>query len=64
MNGFAAGPITASNPSYLGTTVRTPNTLYSWWTLPTPGSGVSLNGTTWYRAPQTDIPTSNGTARP
>jgi polygalacturonase len=64
INGFAAGPITASNPSYLGTTVGTPTTLYSWWTLPTPGSGVSLNGTTWYKAPQTDIPTSNGTARP
>jgi polygalacturonase len=64
INGFAAGPITASNPSYIGTTVGTPTSLYSWWTLPTPGSGVSLNGTTWYKAPQTDIPTSNGTARP
>ena len=64
MNGFAAGPITASNPSYLGTTVGTPATLYSWWTLPSPGNGASLNGTTWYSAPQTDMPTSNGTARP
>jgi len=64
INGFAAGPITASNPSYIGTTVGAPTAVYSWWTLPSPGNGASLNGTTWYRAPQTDMPTSNGTARP
>jgi len=64
VNGFAAGPITASNPSYIGTLVGTPTSLYSWWTLPSPGNGPTLNGTTWYKTPQTDIPTSNGVARP
>jgi polygalacturonase len=62
--GTGTGANRFSGPSYIGTTVGTPTTLYSWWTLPTPGNGVSLNGTTWYKAPQTDIPTSNGTARP
>jgi polygalacturonase len=37
---------------------------YEWWNLPTPGNGASVNGTTWYNAPYTDIPTSNGTPRP
>jgi len=69
INGFAAGPITASNPSYVNSTTK-----YCWWNsgvapytctaFPTPGNGTSLNGTTWYAAPQTDIPTSNGPARP
>ena len=36
----------------------------SWWTEPSPGNGVTVNGTTWYLAPYTDIPTSNGTPRP
>jgi polygalacturonase len=36
----------------------------SWWTLPPPAIGVTVNGTTWYREPYTDIPTSNGTPRP
>jgi len=66
MGGFAAGPITASNPSYIGLIANTgtPASLYSWWTLPSPGNGATLNGTTWYNAPQTDMPTSNGTGRP
>jgi polygalacturonase len=72
INGFAAGPITASNPSYVDS-VQSPTTQNCWWSpgppnsctaFPSPGSGVSLNGTTWYLAPQTDIPTSNGPARP
>jgi polygalacturonase len=62
--GTGTGTTRFDGPSYIGTSVGTPTTKYSWWTLPTPGSGVSLNGTTWYKAPQTDIPTSNGTARP
>jgi polygalacturonase len=70
--GFAAGPITASNPSYVNN-VQNPATKNCWWNpggafpctaFPTPGNGVSLNGTQWYLAPQTDIPTSNGPARP
>ncbi len=44
--------------------VGSPTAKYSWWTLPTPGNGATVNGTTWYRAPQADIPTSNGTVRP
>ena len=36
----------------------------SWWTETPPGNGVTVNGTTWYPAPYTDIPTSNGTPRP
>ena len=36
----------------------------SWWTELSPGIGVTVNGTTWYREPYTDIPTSNGTPRP
>jgi polygalacturonase len=62
--GTGTGLTRFDGPSYIGTTVGTPTSLYSWWTLPTPGNGVSLNGTTWYKAPQTDIPTSNGTTRP
>jgi polygalacturonase len=72
INGFAAGPITASNPSYVNS-VQSPTTQNCWWNpgspnsctaFPSPGNGVTLNGTTWYLAPQTDIPTSNGPARP
>lgn len=37
---------------------------FSWWTLPSPATGVTLNGTPWYVAPFDDIPTSNGTPRP
>jgi polygalacturonase len=62
--GTGTGATRYDGPSYIGTTVGTPTSLYSWWTLPSPGNGVSLNGTTWYKAPQTDIPTSNGTTRP
>jgi polygalacturonase len=62
--GTGTGVTRFEGPSYIGTTVGTPTSLYSWWTMPTPGNGVSLNGTTWYKAPQTDIPTSNGAARP
>jgi polygalacturonase len=36
-------------------------TTTAWWSLPSPGNGPSLNGTTWYKAPYGDIPTSNGT---
>ena len=66
-NGFAAGPITGSNPSYV------PAGHYCWWNpagadactnFPAPANGAIVNGTTWYAAPQTDIPTSNGPARP
>ena len=77
VNGFAAGPITASNTSYVDGLPAGPNQKYCWWNsavapftctpFPAPGNGnggVSLNGTTWYVAPQTDIPTSNGPARP
>jgi polygalacturonase len=35
----------------------------SWWTLTQP-SGATVDGTTWYSAPFTDIPTSNGVPRP
>src|ERR1700677_377176 len=63
-----AGTGTGANrflgPSYIGTTVGTPTSLYSWWTLPTPGNGAVVNAVTWYKAPQTDVPSSNGTARP
>jgi polygalacturonase len=72
--GFAAGPITATNPSYVDSLPAGPAAKYCWWNsgvapftctaFPTPGNGVSLNGTQWYLAPQTDIPTSNGPARP
>lgn len=77
INGFAAGPITATNPSYVDSLLGGPAAKYCWWNsgvagltcpaFPAPGNGlggVSLNGTTWYVAPQTDIPTSNGPARP
>lgn len=72
VNGFAAGPITASNPSYVNN-VEPPTTQNCWWNpggahactaFPTPGNGVTVNGTQWYLAPQDDIPTSNGPARP
>jgi polygalacturonase len=62
--GTGTGDTRFDGPSYIGTTVGTATSLYSWWTLPNPGNGVSLNGTTWYNTPQTDIPTSNGTTRP
>ena len=62
--GTGTGTTRFDGPSYIGTTVGTPTSRYSWWTLPTPGTGVTLNGTPWYKAPQTDIPTSNGTTRP
>ena len=62
--GTGTGATRFDGPSYIGTTVGTPTSLYSWWTLPAPGNGPTLNGTTWYVAPQTDIPTSNGVARP
>ena len=71
--GFAAGPITPSNTSYLDS-IQPAGTKNCWWSpapvgpacvaLPSPGNGVSVNGTQWYKAPQTDIPTSNGPARP
>jgi polygalacturonase len=32
--------------------------------FPTPGTGVTVNGTPWYAAPENDMPTSNGPARP
>jgi len=35
----------------------------SWWTLTHP-SGATVAGTTWYAAPYTDVPTSNGVPRP
>jgi len=35
----------------------------SWWKLTQP-SGATVGGTTWYAAPYTDIPTSNGVPRP
>lgn len=72
INGFAAGPITGSNPSYVNT-VKSPTTLNCWWSpgspnacnsFPTPGNGATVNGTQWYNSPQADIPTSNGPARP
>lgn len=37
---------------------------FSWWTLPAPATGATVNGTSWYVDPFTDIPTSNGTPRP
>jgi polygalacturonase len=71
VNGFAAGPITGSNPSYLNTQYS-PSAVYCWWTsgpctaaFPAPaGTGANVNGTPWYAAPETDMPTSNGPARP
>src|ERR1019366_6673447 len=62
--GTGTGATRFEGPSYIGTTAGTPTTLYSWWTLPAPPTGATLNGTSWYSAPQTDIPTSNGPARP
>ncbi len=72
INGYAAGPITVGNPSYVNS-VEPPTAMNCWWNpggsnactaFPTPGNGASVNGTTWYAAPQADIPTSNGPARP
>src|SRR5580704_1452325 len=72
INGYAAGPITAGNPSYVNN-VESPSTMNCWWSpgganactaFPTPGTGATVNGTPWYAAPQTDMPTSNGPARP
>jgi polygalacturonase len=62
--GTGTGATRFDGPSYIGTTVGTSTTQYSWWTLPSPGNGPTVNGTTWYNAPQTDIPTSNGVTRP
>jgi polygalacturonase len=61
--GTGTGATRFDGPSYIDT-VGNPATKYSWWTLPSPGNGPTLNGTTWYKAPQTDIPTSNGVTRP
>jgi polygalacturonase len=61
--GTGTGANRFTGPSYINS-VGSPTALYSWWTMPTPGNGATLNGTTWYAAPQTDIPTSNGPARP
>jgi polygalacturonase len=61
--GTGTGATRFQGPSYIDV-VGSPAALYSWWTLPSPGNGVALNGTTWYRTPQTDIPTSNGVTRP
>jgi polygalacturonase len=72
VNGFAAGPITPGNPSYVNS-VESPSTMNCWWSpgspnactaFPTPGTGVTVNGTPWYNAPEADMPTSNGPARP
>src|SRR5580658_3514487 len=72
VNGFAAGPITGGNPSYINS-VESSSTMNCWWSpgganactaLPTPGNGATVNGTTWYATPQTDVPTSNGPVRP
>jgi len=55
------GPDRFFGPSYL----TSPTALYSWWTLPVPpGTGATVNGTTWYPFPQNDVPTSNGPVRP
>ncbi len=62
--GTGTGANRFQGPSYVGTTVGTPTSTYSWWRLPTPGSGAVVNAVTWYKAPQTDVPSSNGTARP
>ena len=35
----------------------------SWWKL-TQATGATIDGTTWYAAPYTDVPTSNGVPRP
>jgi polygalacturonase len=74
VNGFAAGPITGSNPSYVDSLAAGATAKYCWWnplgatvpctSFPSPGNGVTVNGTQWYVAPQADIPTSNGPARP
>ncbi len=61
--GTGTGATRFDGPSYIDI-VGPPTTKYSWWTLPSPGNGVALNGTTWYKTPQTDIPTSNGVTRP
>jgi len=58
-----AGTGTGPGGRFTGTSYITGGP-YSWWTLPTPGNGPTVNGTTWYNAPQADIPTSNGPARP
>ena len=53
-----------TGPSYIDSLPAGPNALYSWYTMPNPGSGAVVNGVTWYKAPQTDVPTSNGPTRP
>jgi polygalacturonase len=72
VNGFAAGPITGSNPSYVNS-VESPSTMNCWGSpgsphactaFPSPPTGLTVNGTPWYAAPENDMPTSNGPARP
>ena len=63
-----AGTGTGANrflgPSYINSLPAGPNALYTWYTMPSPGNGAVVNGVTWYKAPQTDVPSSNGPTRP
>jgi polygalacturonase len=63
-----AGTGTGANrflgPSYINSLAAGPNALYEWYTMPSPGNGAVVNGVTWYKAPQTDVPSSNGPTRP
>src|SRR5580692_8827502 len=63
-----AGTGTGANrflgPSYINALPAGPNALYTWYTMPSPGNGAVVNGVTWYKAPQTDVPSSNGPTRP
>jgi polygalacturonase len=50
--GTGTGANRFTGPSYIGTTVGTSSSLYSWWTLPSLPTGATVNGTPWYSAPQ------------
>src|SRR5580700_4395550 len=61
--GTGTGANRFTGPSYINS-VGSPSALYEWYTMPSPGNGAVVNGVTWYKAPQTDVPSSNGPTRP
>jgi polygalacturonase len=61
--GTGTGANRFTGPSYINS-VGSPSALYEWYTMPSPGNGALVNGVTWYKAPQTDVPSSNGPTRP
>ncbi len=62
--GTGTGANRFTGPSYINSLPAGPNALYTWYTMPSPGNGAVVNGVTWYKAPQTDVPSSNGPTRP